>query len=206
MIEVVENNSIFNKHLDEILYFFQMTDYNVVIIEDLDRFGTPNIFLKLRELNFLINESKIVKRHIVFIYAVKDDIFINEERTKFFDYIETVIPVINPSNSKTKLKEFLKVRGCNDNEIEDEDLSEMAFFIQDMRILTEIANEYVQYKNKLLSVVEDNNQHLDLTKLLAMIVYKNYYPKDFAQLHRREGRVYNLLVKKENLLNLHLKT
>lgn len=204
VIEVVENNSIFNKHLDEILYFFQMTDYNVVIIEDLDRFGTPNIFLKLRELNFLINESKIVKRHIVFIYAVKDDIFINEERTKFFDYIETVIPVINPSNSKTKLKEFLKVRGCNDNEIEDEDLSEMAFFIQDMRILTEIANEYVQYKNKLLSV-EDNNQHLDLTKLLAMIVYKNYYPKDFAQLHRREGRVYNCISKKRELIKLAFK-
>lgn len=57
-IEVIENNSIFNKHLDEILYFFQVTDYNVVIIEDLDRFGTPNIFLKLRELNQLINESK----------------------------------------------------------------------------------------------------------------------------------------------------
>jgi uncharacterized integral membrane protein len=84
-IEVVENNSIFNRHLDEILYFFQVTDYNVVIIEDLDRFGTPNIFLKLRELNQLINESKIVGRHITFIYAVKDDIFKDEERTKFFD-------------------------------------------------------------------------------------------------------------------------
>lgn len=59
-IEVIEDNSIFNKHLDEILYFFQVTDYNVVIIEDLDRFGTPSIFLKLRELNQLINESKIV--------------------------------------------------------------------------------------------------------------------------------------------------
>ena len=98
-IEVIEDNSIFNKHLDEILYFFQVTDYNVVIIEDLDRFGTPSIFLKLRELNQLINESKIVGRHITFIYAIKDDIFKDEERTKFFDFITTVIPVINPSNS-----------------------------------------------------------------------------------------------------------
>ena len=47
-IEVIEDNSIFNKHLDEILYYFQVTDYNVVIIEDLDRFGTSDIFLKLR--------------------------------------------------------------------------------------------------------------------------------------------------------------
>ena len=84
-IEVIEDNSIFNKHLDEILYFFQVTDYNVVIIEDLDRFGTPNIFLKLRELNQLINESKIVGRHITFIYAIKDDIFKREFNIKLYN-------------------------------------------------------------------------------------------------------------------------
>ena len=145
-IEVIEDNSIFNKHLDEILYFFQVTDYNVVIIEDLDRFGTPSIFLKLRELNQLINESKIVGRHITFIYAIKDDIFKDEERTKFFDFITTVIPVINPSNSKDKLKSALEVKGCGNDGISDEDLSEMAFFIQDMRILTNIVNEYKQYR------------------------------------------------------------
>lgn len=114
-IEVIEDNSIFNKHLDEILYFFQVTDYNVVIIEDLDRFGTPSIFLKLRELNQLINESKIVGRHITFIYAIKDDIFKDEERTKFFDFITTVIPVIDPSNSKDKLKSALEAKGCGND-------------------------------------------------------------------------------------------
>ena len=189
-IELKEENSIFNKHLDEILYFFQVTKYNVVIIEDLDRFGTSKIFLKLRELNQLINESKIVGRNLVFLYAVKDDIFINEERTKFFDYITTVIPVINPSNSKDKLKVALKERGLDENEIMDGDLADMAFFIQDMRILTNIANEFQQYREKLCT---GNNQKLNLTKLLAMIVYKNYYPKDFAMLHRREGKVYSCI-------------
>lgn len=87
-IEVVEDNSIFNKHLDEVLYFFQVTDYNVVIIEDLDRFGTSDIFLKLRELNQLINESKIVNRHITFVYAIKDDVFRDEERTKFLTILQ----------------------------------------------------------------------------------------------------------------------
>ena len=48
-IEIKENSSIFNKHLDEIIYFFQATKYNVVIIEDLDRYETTDIFLKLRE-------------------------------------------------------------------------------------------------------------------------------------------------------------
>ena len=191
-IEVVENNSIFNRHLDEILYFFQATEYDVVIIEDLDRFGTPNIFLKLRELNQLINESKIVGRHITFVYAVKDDIFKDEERTKFFDYIITIIPVINPSNSKDKLKAALEAKGCG-NEILDDDLSEMAFFVQDMRILTNIVNEYKQYRDKLCTT---QGAQLNKTKLLAMIVYKNYYPQDFALLHRRQGKIYECINKK----------
>ena len=199
-IEVVENNSIFNRHLDEILYFFQVTKYNVVVIEDLDRFGTPNIFLKLRELNQLINESKIVGRHITFIYAVKDDIFRDEERTKFFDYIITIIPVINPSNSKDKLRAALEAKGCKD-EISDEDLSEMAFFIQDMRILTNIVNEYKQYRDKLCA----NQVQLNKTKLLAMIVYKNYYPQDFALLHRRQGKIYECINSKVYFISQALK-
>lgn len=201
-IEIKEENSIFNKHLDEILYFFQVTDYNVVVIEDLDRFGTESIFLKLRELNQLINESKIVGRHIVFLYAIKDDVFENEARTKFFDYITTVIPVINPSNSKSKLKEALIERGFVENEILDDDLSEMAFFIQDMRILTNIANEYIQYRQKLY---DPQKKNLDLTKLLAMIVYKNYHPRDFAQLHRREGLIYRCLSTKHEFIKEALK-
>lgn len=201
-IEVIEDNSIFNKHLDEILYFFQVTDYNVVIIEDLDRFGTPNIFLKLRELNQLINESKIVGRHITFIYAIKDDIFKDEERTKFFDFITTVIPVINPSNSKDKLKSALEAKGCGNDGISDEDLSEMAFFIQDMRILTNIVNEYKQYRDKLC---EASDFQLNKTKLFGMIVYKNYYPQDFALLHRRDGKIYKCISSKSNFIPLALK-
>lgn len=201
-IEVIEDNSIFNKHLDEILYFFQVTEYNVVIIEDLDRFGTPNIFLKLRELNQLINESKIVGRHITFVYAIKDDIFKDEERTKFFDFITTVIPVINPSNSKDKLKSALEAKGCGNDGISDEDLSEMAFFIQDMRILTNIVNEYKQYRDKLC---EANDFQINKTKLLGMIVYKNYYPQDFALLHRREGKIYKCISSKSNFIPLALK-
>lgn len=201
-IEVIEDNSIFNKHLDEILYFFQVTDYNVVIIEDLDRFGTPNIFLKLRELNQLINESKIVGRHITFVYAIKDDIFKDEERTKFFDFITTVIPVINPSNSKDKLKFALEAKGCGNDGISDENLSEMAFFIQDMRILTNIVNEYKQYRDKLC---EASDFQLDKTKLLGMIVYKNYYPQDFALLHRREGKIYKCISSKPVFIPLALK-
>lgn len=201
-ISIAENTSVFNKHLDEIIYFFEVTKYNVVIIEDLDRFETTHIFLKLRELNQLLNSSNSVGRRIVFIYAVRDDIFNDTNRTKFFDFITSIIPVINPSNSKAKLKAALKERGFDENEISDNDLSEMAFFIQDMRMLTNIANEYSQYRQRLCS---PDKKDLEPTKLLAMIVYKNCHPKDFADLHKREGAVYQCLNNKQQFVAEALK-
>lgn len=191
----LEETSIFNKHLDEILYFFQVTKYNVVVIEDVDRFGTTDIFLKLRELNQLINESKVIGRPVIFLYAVKDDLFIDEDRVKFFDYIVTVVPTINPSNSKDRLKNLLSEKGHTN--FNDDDLSEMGFFIQDMRLLINIVNEYDQYHQRLIK----ENANLDCTKLLGMIVYKNFFPRDFAQLHRREGKVFQVMQMKDTFVS-----
>src|SRR5690606_19588628 len=116
------NKSILNHHLDEILYFFSVRPYNVVIIEDLDRFQETEIFTKLREMNLLLNNSQKTKRkEIVFIYAVRDDMFTDKERTKFFDFIIPVIPTINSSNSSAKLlqKNERYSFGITDSFIED---------------------------------------------------------------------------------------
>lgn len=104
-----EKESIFDKSLDEIVYFFESTTYDTVFIEDLDRFNQPNIFIKLRELNTVINNYDNIKRKVVFIYAIKDDIFKDEERTKFFDFIVPVIPYINATNSVVKSEKTDKI-------------------------------------------------------------------------------------------------
>lgn len=189
-IQIKDENSIFNQHLDEILYFFQCTKYNTVIIEDLDRFNTPDIFLKLRELNFLLNQSNIIEREIKFVYAIKDDMFNDASRTKFFDYITTVIPVISPYNSKDVLRKALLELGHSDNEIDDTTIREVAFFIDDMRLLQNIVNEYHQY---ILRLRCNENHKINNNKLLAMIVYKNYYPHNFALLPQRAGEIYEAL-------------
>jgi hypothetical protein len=107
------DDSVFHNYIDEILYFFE-TRYNVVIFEDLDRFNNVEIFENLRELNMLINNSEEVNRRIVFIYAIKDEIFNSEDdpfysrnRTKFFDFIVPVIPTIDSSNSFELIKQRL---------------------------------------------------------------------------------------------------
>lgn len=187
-IDMHDDGSIFNRYLDEILYFFQCTDYNVVIIEDLDRFNTTDIFLKLRELNHLINKSEMIGRTIKFVYAVKDDMFKDSSRSKFFDYITTVIPVITTTNSKDMLKRALKEQG-HDGEVVDDDIRDIAFHIDDMRLLYNIVNEYHQYTQRL----DKNGQHLEAKKMLAMMTVKNYHPHDFSELHNRKGRLYDIL-------------
>lgn len=190
-INMSDEGSIFNRYLDEILYFFQCTEYNVVIIEDLDRFNTTDIFLKLRELNHIINKSKIVNRKIRFIYAVKDDMFKDASRSKFFDYITTVIPVITTSNSKDKLREALSELG-HKGEVPDDSIRDIAFHIDDMRLLYNIANEYHQYSVRLNN---DKDHSLDSAKMLAMIAVKNYHPHDFSLLHKRDGKIYKAISK-----------
>ncbi len=212
--------SIMNKHLDEIIYFFESTKYNIVVIEDLDRFKNPEIFIKLREINELLNKCNQInkKREIKFIYAIKDNIFKDEERTKFFDAFIPVIPVINSSNSYTKIKELINEAGINifnDEELEKiknkskvylskRFVQDISIFIHDMRLLKNIFNEFITYK-RLLCDSNDENKKINLSydKLLAMSIYKNYYPSDFAKLHKNKGMVYRAFNK--NDLKVRLK-
>lgn len=66
----------FDKHLDEIVYFFQVSKKDIVIFEDLDRFENVAIFEALRSLNTLLNAGrKSEDGPIRFIYAVRDSVF-----------------------------------------------------------------------------------------------------------------------------------
>lgn len=57
-LELEKNDSsYFDKYLNEIIYYFEVSRTNLVIFEDLDRFDDPYIFDALHELNELINEA-----------------------------------------------------------------------------------------------------------------------------------------------------
>ncbi|EFH8703717.1 hypothetical protein GFZ72_24495, partial [Escherichia coli] len=92
--------SLLNVYIDEIVYFFDSTKYDVVIFEDLDRFNNGRIFVKLREINQIINNCLSDRKPVKFIYAVRDGIFNSaESRTKFFDFVMPVIPVMDNQNA-----------------------------------------------------------------------------------------------------------
>lgn len=188
--------SILNRHLDEIIYFFQSTDYSLVIIEDLDRFNDAEIFVTLREINSLVNENSGVNRTIRFLYALRDDIFVNTDRTKFFEFIIPVIPIINTSNSiDMVLKQGRRL--ALDDRLDRQFLREVSRYLNDLRLIQNIFNEYAIYVANLES---DGESLLDPNKLLAVLIYKNAYPKDFEQLHRGVGNLAKVLNYQDKLI------
>jgi len=186
-------NSILNRHLDEIIYFFQVTDYDVVVIEDLDRFGDPEIFVKLREINKLINDNKKACKQVKFLYALKDDMFAHKNRAKFFDFIIPVVPVINSSNSLDMMQKRLKEHDFA-TKVDTQFLREVSLYIDDLRLVHNIFNEFVIYYQRLKS------DSLDVTKLLAMMIYKNVYPSDFENLHHGNGALFEICKKRVEYL------
>lgn len=194
-----ESESVFNRHLDEIVYFFEVTKYRVVFFEDLDRLDEPNIFVRLRELNTLLNNSNAIsKKPVVFVYAVRDDLFGKEDRTKFFDFIIPVIPIINTTNSREVLLEWLRKEQEKDkrgHNISEQFMRDVSPYIADMRILRNICNEFLIYKGTLK---KSRNTALADHKIFAMILFKNLYPQDFAHIQAEQGIIKEVFAGKES--------
>ena len=205
----LEEDSVLDRNLDEILYFFEKTKYKVVFIEDLDRFDDTDIFVKLRELNEILNGYEVLKRRskVTFVYAVRDDLFEREaERTKFFDFIIPVIPVINSTNSDEVMKKILNIgkqedkdNGKKDHEISVDFVKLVYPFIGNMRVLINVVNEFWIYKRMLK---KDSADKLDDEKIMALMIYKNLYPQDFAALEDERGVVKEAFEQKDKLMKI----
>ncbi|WP_318441063.1 YobI family P-loop NTPase [Photobacterium leiognathi] len=184
-----DESSILNRHLDEIIYFFQKTKYDLVIIEDLDRFNDHEVFITLREINTLINNNSDIKKRVRFIYALRDDMFESTDRTKFFEFIVPIIPIVNSSNAIDKVLEHTKRIGIQEK-LNDQFLREISRYLDDLRLIRNVFNEYVIYQSRL---DDQSVGALDLNKLLAVLIYKNVYPSDFELLHRNGGILADIL-------------
>ena len=187
-IECEKYESIYNRFLDEIIYFFKETTYDTVIFEDIDRYDDLLFFSHLRELNTLLNNSKYLNKKIKFIYAIRDDLFVKEDKHKFFDFIIPVIPIIDFTNSFYKFREFLPK-----NEVSDDILKPLSLYVSDLRVLTNICNEYEMYSNI-------NKNQFKKENLLAVLVLKNLYPKEFSKLQYNDSIIDKIFKKKDKLI------
>ncbi|WP_221637011.1 YobI family P-loop NTPase [Listeria booriae] len=190
-IEVFKESteSYFDKYLNDVIYLFDKCGADVIVFEDIDRFENSSIFQKLKEINTLVNNRIGSKKKLTFLYLLRDDMFLSKDRTKFFDFIVPIIPVIDASNSYEKIKELLGQQ--NVLEMFDENyLQKLSLYIDDMRLVKNIINEFMIYHNKI------NTINLNTNKLLALITYKNIFPKDFSELQLNSGLIFNLFEKR----------
>lgn len=197
-IEIFEDSedSFFDKYLNEVLYLFENADADVIVFEDMDRFDASEIFERLREINTLANIQRIKdgKQPLRFFYLLRDDIFISKDRTKFFDLIIPIVPVVDSSNSYDQFIEHLKKNNLFDK-FDENFLQGLSLYVDDMRLLKNICNEFLVYYGRL------DLTELDHNKMLAIITYKNLFPRDFGDLQLNRGFVYALFENKDKFIS-----
>ena len=196
------DETVIDKDIKEIVYLLDNSDTEVAVFEDLDRYDNIKIYNKLRELNFLVNryvnsngKKKKRKRIIKFIYMVKDGLFASKDRTKFYDYIMPVVPIIDSRTSENYLISLLikdkEKNKKNPNELQANTLANISLYIDDMRLLKNIVNEYYVY----LNILPIEELKLNKNKLFSMMVLKNVFPDEFELLQVDKGYIFTLFNK-----------
>lgn len=187
------DETVLERDMKEIVYLLSSSNTSIVVFEDLDRYDSVDIFVKLKELNFLLNaylETNKMNRIVRFVYLIKDGLFDSEERTKFFDFILPIVPIVNSKNSENHLLDLLNVVGIQEDDHRVKELSKktlwkLSLYIDDMRILRNIVNEYKIYS----AVLPIREIELDRNKLLALVVVKNIFPYEFDLLQKDQGYI-----------------
>ncbi|EHM95140.1 hypothetical protein HMPREF0975_00805 [Actinomyces sp. oral taxon 849 str. F0330] len=209
-----ESDSYFDRYLDEIIYFFEMSTCRVVVFEDIDRFSNWQIFEELRELNTILNnaeqlqdkKSKSDKNKIVFVYAMKDSIFepqtvtdtgevakgthdraIQEiQRANRTKFFDVIIPVV-PFVTHRSARDLMRqeLEGIQPK-ISDKLIDHVAKYVPDFRLLRSVCNEYTIYAQFILG---DNKLKLEPDNLFALMIYKSVHLKDFETIHLGQSKL-----------------
>lgn len=196
-IEVLSESkfSVFDRYLNEVLYILDCVEDDAIVIEDLDRNGSVHIFEKLREVSRLCNKRRLKdgKNSLKFVFVMKDDLLSGKDRTKFFDFIVPVIPYIDQSNAFEIVYEYTNRLEI---QLDKKFLRNLSLYIDDVRVLKNIVNEFKIYHAML------KDTPIDVNKMFAIITYKSLFPEDFAKLQFNKGYVYDYLnLKKDKIDN-----
>lgn len=209
-----QSDTYFDAYLDEIVYFFEATKKDIVVIEDLDRFEDVQVFDTLRALNGLLNNSGQIGRRIVFVYAIRDSVF--EEigssdlpeahteavsdharqalkrasRTKFFDIIIPVVPFVSPDNARDVLSTAMKSRAYK---IAPGLIRLAARHVADMRLIHNIRNEFEIYRNELVAPMKALPDITD-DLVFAIVLFKNTHLADYESIRHRDSSLDHLYV------------
>lgn len=102
-----------------------------------------------------------------------DDEVRRANRTKFFDIVIPIVPFITHRNARDLMLDAMKGTGVSRDLI-----NVAARFVADMRLITDMRNEYDIYASRLLGT-PNQMPGLDADRLFALIVYKCVHMADF---------------------------
>ena len=219
-LELEKNDSsYFDKYLNEIIYYFEVSGTNLVIFEDLDRFDNPYIFDALHELNELINISLGQERFIEqknpsvkFLYATRDSIFEHrtkgivendaarhihrrevENRTKFFDVIVPIVPFSTSHNAYEYLKQLID-NSAFPIAIDRKLLEIVGSEISDYRLLANIVSEFQVFAEQIFTSWGNNKETAEFFKdhanyLFAFVTYKNTHLTEYEKIRTGESAI-----------------
>lgn len=190
-----ESESYFDKYMDEIKYMLQSAEEDIFVFEDIDRYDTRLIFQKLREINLICNHN--AKRVIRFLYLVRDDMFSQKDRTKFFDFIIPVLPVVNCGNS---YEIFMSLFQGTELESDRRFFKQLSFYVDEMRLVYNIYNEFLIYEKILREISVGKT----MKKIFSLIVYKNVFPEDYIRLQNNRGFIAEIFRAKEKRMLLRM--
>lgn len=220
--------SYFDQYLDEIVYFFEVSEHDIVIFEDIDRFNDSYIFETLRALNTLLNAAPQIKKTVRFIYAIKDSIFdqigleaegrkleasiatiddpalaeaARANRTKFFDLVIPVVPFITHRSARNLATQLL---GQIDHDVAPELLDLAAQYVPDMRLLKNIRNEFIVFRDRIFSG-EGEQLQLSETDLFAMMLYKSTHLTDFEKIRLGKSNLDSLYILSREMVTQNIK-
>ena len=187
------DESVLDRDIKELVYLLRSAGTKIVVFEDLDRYNSTSIYTKLRELNFLLNHYVKIsgdKNPVRFIYMLKDSLFFSKNRTKFFDFILPIVPIVDSKTSENELIELFKaVENAPDRSV----LADISLYVDDMRLLKNIVNEYIVYSK----IIPLGQIDLESNKLFALITLKNIFPNEFDLLQEDKGFIRTVFDKLE---------
>lgn len=187
------DESVLDRDIKELVYLLKSSGTKIVVFEDLDRYNNTSIYTKLRELNFLLNHYVKIsgdKKPVRFIYMLKDSLFFSKNRTKFFDFILPIVPIVDSNTSENELIELFKaVENAPNRSV----LTDISLYVDDMRLLKNIVNEYIVYSK----IIPLGQIDLESNKLFALITLKNIFPNEFDLLQEDKGFVRTVFDKLE---------
>lgn len=121
-------------------------------------------------------------------------------RTKFFDLVIPVVPFISHRNARDLLSRLLSDAGLEKSaEVSPALVDLVARHVPDMRLLTNIRNEYVVFSQRLMDG-DTGVSWLEADKLFALIVYKNTHLSDFEAMLLGQGQLDQLYLETRALV------